>query len=456
MHESLATDLYEATMAASYVRRGMTGRATFSLFTRRLPEQRGFLVAAGLADAVDRLLAFELTGVDVIALADQLGCPRSLFSPLQGMRFTGDVWAVPEGRVVLADEPLLEVTAPLPEAQFVETLVLNAVCYQTLLASKAARCVLAAEGRPVVDFSLRRAHGEEAGLCAARAAAIAGFVATSNVAAALRYGLRATGTMAHSYVQAFPSEEEAFRAFATDFPAAPVFLVDTFDLADGVHAAARVIEELGLADRAAIRIDSGDIERAARTGRAILDEHGLRRVRIVASGGLDEFLIDRCVRRGVPIDVFAVGTRFGVSADAPVLDAAYKLVQVDERLTMKLSPGKATAPGAKQVFRRPHYDDLLGLRGEPVPADGEPLLVPIMRAGRLVSPPDPLAAAQKRCTADLMALPPTARQLRNPVAPTCRWTEGLAAVAAELRAALRSPVAGERPEPSGREEVPAP
>ena len=212
MHESLATDLYEATMAASYVRRGMTGRATFSLFTRRLPEQRGFLVAAGLADAVDRLLAFELTGVDVIALADQLGCPRSLFSPLQGMRFTGDVWAVPEGRVVLADEPLLEVTAPLPEAQFVETLVLNAVCYQTLLASKAARCVLAAEGRPVVDFSLRRAHGEEAGLHAARAAAIAGFVATSNVAAALRYGLRATGTMAHSYVQAFPSEEEAFRA----------------------------------------------------------------------------------------------------------------------------------------------------------------------------------------------------------------------------------------------------
>src|SRR5512144_1124807 len=331
MADNLVTDLYEATMAASYVRRGMTGPATFSLFTRRLPEQRGFLVAAGLADAVDRLLAFELTGVDVIALADQLGCPRSLFSPLQGMRFTGDVWAVPEGRVVLADEPLLEVTAPLPEAQFVETLVLNAVCYQTLLASKAARCVLAAEGRPVVDFSLRRAHGEEAGLRAARAAAIAGFVATSNVAAALRYELRATGTMAHSYVQAFPSEEEAFRAFATDFPAAPVFLVDTFDLVDGVHAAARVIEELGLADRAGIRIDSGDMEDAARTARAILDEHGLRRVRIVASGGLDEFLIDRCIRREVPIDVFAVGTRFGVSADAPVLDAAYKLVQVGDR-----------------------------------------------------------------------------------------------------------------------------
>ncbi len=241
----LVTDLSELTLAAGYLRRGMVAPATFSLFVRRLPPDRGFLVAAGLEEAVARALDFAVTGEDVAWLR-HLGWPPELAGRLAGLRFTGSVRAVPEGAVVLADEPLLEVTGPLPEAQLLETVLLNAVTYRTVLATKATRCVLAARGRPVVDFSLRRAHGVEAGLAAAWAGAVAGFAATSDVAAAQLYGLVPTGTMAHSFVQAFPDEPAAFTAFAEDFPAAPTFLVDTYDTARGVGAAIEVILARGL------------------------------------------------------------------------------------------------------------------------------------------------------------------------------------------------------------------
>ncbi|MGY1735053.1 nicotinate phosphoribosyltransferase [Geodermatophilus sp. SYSU D00684] len=412
----LVTDLYELTMAAGYLRRRMTATATFRLFVRRLPPGRGFLVAAGVEDAVARLLGFEVTGEDVDWLRGR-GWPPELAGPLQGLRFTGDVDAVPEGTVVLAGEPLLEVTAPLPEAQVLETTLLNAVTYQTALTAAAARCVLAARGRPVVDFALRRTHGVEAGLAAARAGAVAGFAATSDVAAAQRYGLAATGTMAHSFVQAFPDERTAFTAFAEDFPAAPTFLVDTYDPVRGLGAAIEVVRQRGLGEVAAVRLDSGDLGAEARRARALLDAAGLPRVRIVVSGGLDAEGIDALERAGAPVDVYAVGTRVGTSADAPLLDSAYKLVEHDGRPVTKLSPGKGYAPGRTQVWRLPDGSGVLTARDEDGPPGGRPLLVPVVRDGLPIEPAGGLAAARRRCAAGLMALPAAARRIDAPRAP---------------------------------------
>jgi nicotinate phosphoribosyltransferase len=432
----LVTDLYELTMAAGYLRRGMRAPATFSLFVRRVPAQRGFLVAAGLEDALDRLLAWEVTAEDTAWLRDTLGWPPELAEPLTGLRFTGDVWAVPEGSVVLADEPLLEVTAPLPEAQLLETTLLNAVTYQTVLAAKAVRCVLAAGGRPVVDFALRRTHGVEAGIAAARAGAIAGFAATSNVAAAQLHRLPATGTMAHSFVQSFPDESAAFTAFAEDFPQTPTFLVDTYDTAGGVRAAIEVIRARGLADRAAVRLDSGDLAAEARLARGLLDAAGLPGARIVVSGGVDEFVIDALVRDGAPVDVFAVGTRVGTAADAPLLDSAYKLVEYDGRPVTKLSAGKGYPPGPKQVWRRPAAPDLLAGRDEAAPPDGRALLWPVVVGGRRTGPAPDLGEARQRCAAEVAALPPEARRISDPVPPRCQVSPALAALHERSRARL--------------------
>jgi nicotinate phosphoribosyltransferase len=431
----LVTDLYELTMATGYLRRGMVGTATFRLFVRRLPAARGFLVAAGLEDAVGRLLELAVAGDDVDWLLRQ-GWPRELAEPLLGLHFTGDVVAVPEGSVVLAGEPLLEVTGPLPEAQLLETVLLNAVTYQTALASAAARCVLAAQGRPVVDFALRRTHGVEAGLAAARAGAIAGFAATSDVAAAQRYGLRATGTMAHSFVQAFPDERTAFEAFAEDFPAAPTFLVDTYDPGRGVEAAIEVIRGRGLADVAAVRLDSGDLAAEARSARARLDAAGLPRVRIVVSGGLDAERIDALVRAGAPVDVFAVGTKVGTSADAPVLDSAYKLVEYDGRPVTKLSPGKGYLPGRTQAWRRADGSGVLTGRDEDGPADAEPLLSEVVRGGVPVRSAGGVEAARRRCSAGVAALPEAARRIVAPEAPVCAPSTRLHALDVATVAAL--------------------
>ncbi|HEX5332255.1 MAG TPA: nicotinate phosphoribosyltransferase [Cellulomonas sp.] len=430
----LVTDLYEVTMVASYVRRGMLAPATFSLFVRRLPPSRGFLVAAGIDEAVDRMAAFEVTDRDVDALTGLLHCPPELLAPLRGLRFAGDVRAVDEGRVVLADEPLLEVTASLPQAQLVETAVLNAVAYQVAVASKAVRCTIAARGTPVVDFGLRRTHGAEAGMAVARATAVAGFAATSNVGAAIAYGLRATGTMAHSYVQAFASEHDAFSAFASEFPSAPTFLVDTYDTPRGIDAAIAVIVDRGLQDVAGIRLDSGDLAAESRAARARLDAAGLTSVKIIVSGGLDENDVDAMRRSGAPVDVFAVGTKIGVVADAPVQDAAYKLVAYEGRPTMKLSPGKAFWPGPKQVWRRAGAPDVVARRDEPGPEAAEPLLSDVVRAGVRVRPASSVADARARLEADLAWLPPEALDITAPRASRAVPSDALSRLAAEVRA----------------------
>ncbi|MFJ1973853.1 nicotinate phosphoribosyltransferase [Streptomyces sp. NPDC087903] len=433
MSDATTTDLYEVTMAMSYLREGMTGPATFSLFVRDLPPERGFLVAAGLESALDHLAGFHIGPEDVHAFASALHRPPRDLQPLLGMGFSGDVRAVPEGRIVLAGEPLLEVTAPLPQAQLAETYVLNQLSHQTAIASKAARCVLAAAGHPVVDFSLRRTHGPQAGFQAARLAAMVGFAGTSNVAAATAVGIPGVGTMAHSFVEAFATEEEAFRAFARAHPGPVTLLVDTYDTETGVHVAARVLRDLDRGPGSAVRLDSGDLGDLAVRARSILDAAALPDVRIIASGGLDEYAVDDLVRSGAPIDTYAVGTRVGVSADAPYLDSAYKLVEYDGRPVMKLSSAKVTAPGRKQVFRRIGYTDVIRLADEQSANDGRPLLETVMRGGRRTGGRPTLEECRKTFTADLDGLPPAARRIRDPIAPRATASERLGALAAGVR-----------------------
>ncbi|HSD48749.1 MAG TPA: nicotinate phosphoribosyltransferase, partial [Actinomycetota bacterium] len=388
----------------------------FSLFVRRLSPNRGFLVAAGLEPCLGFLEDFRFEEEELEHLGSSLGFDDATLEAFRALRFEGDVWAVPEGRIVLADEPLLEITAPIAVAQLVETYLLNVITFQTTIASKAARCVIAADGRDLVDFAFRRTQGVDAAMAVARATAMVGFAATSNVEAGRRFGLPVAGTMAHSYVESFPTERDAFVAFATDFPTRTTFLVDTYDTVNGVRTAIEVIRELGLTERLGIRLDSGDLDSLARRSREALDEAGMRHVRIFASGGLDEMDVDRLVRAGAPIDAFGVGTRVGVSADAPFVDSVYKLVEYDGRPVLKLSAGKATAPGRKQVFRGTG-GDVIALRDEPVPEGHEPLLVPVMEGGRRTGPPRTLATARQLFRADLSRLPEPARRLRDPESP---------------------------------------
>ncbi|KOG09073.1 MULTISPECIES: nicotinate phosphoribosyltransferase [Streptomyces] len=433
MSQVTSTDLYEVTMVLSYLREDMRAPATFSLFVRDLPPGRGFLVAAGLEPALDYLSRFRVGRSDVLEFAEALRRPVEDLEPLHGLSFHGQVRAVPEGRLVLAGEPLLEVTAPLPQAQLVETYLLSLVCHQTAVASKAARCVLAAAGRPLVDFSLRRTHGPEAGMQAARLCALVGFAGTSNVAAATRYGIPASGTMAHSYIETFASEEKAFRAFARTHPGPVTFLVDTYDTDRGVAAAARVLSDLGLGPGCGIRLDSGDLGVLARSARTALDAAGLTDVQIIASGGLDEYAVDTLVRDGAPIDVFAVGTKVGTAADAPYLDAAYKLVEYDGRPVMKLSSAKVTAPAPKQVFRGLGLRDVIGLANEEPPEGTEPLLRTVMRGGLRTDPPDTLAAARARFEADVAALPEAAGRIEGPVPPVPVVSTRLSALTTVVR-----------------------
>ncbi|EFF89599.1 nicotinate phosphoribosyltransferase [Streptomyces sp. e14] len=447
MSDVTTTDLYEVTMALSYLREGMAGPATFSLFVRDLPPGRGFLVSAGLEPALDFLAGFHVTAADVRDFATALGRPPDALDALRDLRFSGEVRAVPEGRVVFAGEPLLEVTAPIAQAQLVETFLLNQVSHQTGVASKAARCVLAAAGRPVIDFSLRRDHGVSAGLQAARVGAVAGFAGTSDVAAAVRWGLRASGTMAHSYIEAFPDEESAFRAFARAHPGPVTFLVDTYDTVRGVETAARVLRDLGLGPGCAVRLDSGDLGALSRRARQVLDEAELPEVDIVASGGLDEYGVDDLVRSGAPVDVYAVGTRVGTSADAPYLDSAYKLVEYDGRPVMKLSSAKVTAPGRKQVHRRPGRADLIALEDEPGPPDAQPLLRTVMRDGRRTGPRDTLGRAHARLVADLAVLPSAARRIRAPEPPAPEMSALLTRTTADLRDRLTARYGARTPAP---------
>lgn len=415
---ALCTDLYEITMAASYLALGIEATATYSLFARRLPPGRAYLIAAGIEEAVRRLGALALGAAALDYLRGTGVVREDALERLGRLRFTGDVWAVREGRAVFADEPILEVQAPIVEAQLVETLLLNAIHYPTVVASKAARCVAAARGKALVDFGLRRAPGVEAGVTAARAAWLCGFDGTSNLLAGARLGIPVSGTVAHSFIEIFPRELDAFRAWARTYPGPATLLVDTYDTLQGVARAVEIAGEMAAEGRtvAAVRLDSGDLLELSREARRMLDEAGLRAVRIVASGGLDERAIAALTSAGAPIDGFGVGTRLGMAADAPVLDMVYKIVEHAGAPCLKLSEGKETLVGPKQVWRRRGPDgrylgDRIAARDEPAPGVGwEPLLEPIIAGGRALPLP-PLAELRAGHRAEMEALPPALLEL---------------------------------------------
>ncbi|MHB1961846.1 MAG: nicotinate phosphoribosyltransferase [Acidimicrobiales bacterium] len=435
MTDALLSDLYGINMAISYLRRAMAAPATFSLFVRQLPPERGYLVAAGVDDCLEHLERFAFDPDDLGYLSS-LGYPDDALDLLGAVRFTGDVWAVPEGSVVLADEPLLEVTAPIAEGQLVETYLLNRVTSSVTLATKASRCVDAAAGRfDLVEFGFRRAQGVDAAVAAARLAVMAGFVGTSNVEAARRFGLRPSGTMAHSYVEAFGDEVDAFTAFAEDIGGPVTFLVDTYDTASGVRRAIEVVDRLGLGETAAVRLDSGDLVALSRQTRQALDDAGLTAVRIFVSGGLDEYRIADLVAAGAPVDAAGVGTRAAVSADAPYVDSAFKLVEYDGRPVVKLSEGKRTLPGPKQVLRRPGGPDVIACRGEAPSGDGRPLLRPVMRGGRRAVAPDDLDTCRRRLQAERAALPSEARAVHHPRPPVAEHSARLRRLTEEVAAA---------------------
>ena len=417
-------------MAASYHASGVEGIASFELFVRSLPADRNFLVAAGLTDVLDALQAWEFDGDAIDYLGTVQAWPDGFLDRLHGLRFSGRLRAVPEGEVVFGEEPLVEVTAPLIEAQLLETLVLNLVGTATMQASKAARIALACAGRSFADFSARRDHGVAAAMSAARSAAIGGAASTSLVEAGRRFALPLSGTMAHAYVMAFADEREAFRSFARTFPDSAVLLLDTWDTVAGAHHVVEVgreLEDEGIRI-AAVRLDSGDLDVLSRKVRSILDDGGLHEVRILASGDLDEHRIAELVSGGAPIDAFGVGTRMGTSADAPSLGVVYKLVEDAAGPKLKLAEGKATLPGRKQVFRCGDHD-VLALVDEGV--DGRPLLGPAVR--------EPLEDIRERCRSSIGALPERVRSLMPAEPPyAVHISPGLDALRARLESEHRS------------------
>ncbi|TAM46649.1 MAG: nicotinate phosphoribosyltransferase [Gammaproteobacteria bacterium] len=414
----LLTDLYQLTMLQAYFEQGMTETAVFEFFVRRLPPNRAFLVAAGLEQALTFLenLRFSDEELDWVRASGRFS--KEFPDELADLRFTGEVHAMSEGTVFFANEPILRVTAPLPEAQLVESRLINILNHQTLVATKAARCRLVAPGKLLVDFGMRRAHGAEAALFAARASFIGGFDGTSNVLASSMYGMPPYGTMAHSFIQAHDTEEAAFEHFGTAQPDNVTLLIDTYDTeaaATKVMQLAPKLKARGVTIRA-VRIDSGDLAAHAKQVRAILDAGGLKDVRIFSSGSLDEYTLADLLGRSAPIDGFGIGTHLDTSADAPYLDCAYKLMEYAGTPRRKRSEGKATWPGRKQVYRR--YDengvmtgDILTIEGDS--QTGDALLRPVMHAGKRVAPAESLADIRARCTAGLQQLPAHLKHLAN-------------------------------------------
>jgi nicotinate phosphoribosyltransferase len=418
-NQTLLTDLYQLTMAQAYFREQRAASATFSLFIRSYPTDRGYFVSAGLQDVLDYLEGFSFDVAAIDFLDSQKILSPDFLNHLAKLRFTGQVWAIPEGRIFFTDEPVIEVTAPIIEAQIVETFIINQIHLQSLIATKAARCVHAAGGRTVVDFALRRTHGIDAGMKVARASYLAGFAGTSNVKAGQRYGIPLVGTMAHSFVSSFEREIDAFRAYAATFPDNAILLIDTYDTSAGAKNAVQVGREMARRGQKllGVRLDSGDMAALSVEVRRILDAAGLREVKIIGSGGLDEFELAQLTAANAPFDSYGVGTKMGVSADQPSSDIAYKLVEYDDRPVLKLSTGKSSWPGRKQLFRGQDnhgqaQGDIIGLRDEELP--GERLLTKVMHDGKRIAGYPSLPELREIFVREFAALPESVRALRQP------------------------------------------
>jgi len=434
---ALLTDLYQLNMMQAYLEGGETKTAVFELFVRKLPAQRGFVIAAGLEQVLDFLenLRFSADEIDWLAKSGRFS--KQLIDYLAAFRFTGDVHAMPEGTIFFADEPILRVTAPLPQAQLVETRLMNDLQYQSMVAAKAARMVLAAPGKLLVDFGLRRAHGGEAGLLAARASYIAGFAGTATVLAEKLYGIPIFGTMAHSFIEVHDDESVAFENFARARRENLTLLIDTYDTetaARKVVALAPKLKAAGITVRA-VRIDSGDLAALSKKVRRILDDGGLADVNIFVSGGLDEDKLSELIQCGAPIAGYGIGTSLVTSQDAPTLDCAYKLQEYAGLPRRKRSPGKATLPGRKQVWRRfgPNgrmIGDVLALENDRQP--GEPLIRQVMQAGRRLAASPTLAEIRARAARDLERLPEGLRRLTPGTSYPVEVADALVRLAAEV------------------------
>jgi nicotinate phosphoribosyltransferase len=433
----LLTDLYQLNMIEAYLARGETRTAVFELFVRKLPRRRGFLMAAGLEQALEFLEGLRFSSDEIGWLKSTGRFNARTLAYLSDLRFTGNVHAMPEGTIFFANEPILRVTAPLPEAQLVETRLINLVHFQSLIASKAARMVLDAPGKQLVDFGLRRAHGAEAGLLAARASYIAGFTGTATVLAAKLFDIPVFGTMAHSYIQAHDSETVAFERFAHTRPEGLVFLIDTYD----TEAAARKVVALAPRLKAAgisvsgVRLDSGDLIALSKSVRRILDEGGLADVTIFASGGLDEDQLMAMAKANAPIDGFGIGTSLTTSSDAPALDCAYKLQEYAGLPRRKRASGKATLPGRKQVWRRYGPDGRMAgdtLSVENDDQDGNALIHRVMQAGKRVLPAPTLDEIRKHAARELQRLPASLRELEPSTTYPVQVGETLVDIAAEF------------------------
>jgi nicotinate phosphoribosyltransferase len=436
---AMLTDLYELTMLQSYFTHRMNSIAVFDLFVRRLPPTRNYLVACGLEDVLHYLETFSFSAAHIAYLKSLNRFSDAFLQHLSALRFTGDVYAVPEGTIVFGDEPILQVAAPLPQAQIIETFLINQIHLQSMAASKAARVVSAAQGRPVIDYGLRRIHGTDAGLKSARAFYIAGVDGTSNTLAGKLYGIPVSGTMAHSFVQAHDTEYDAFRHFVEDFPEGTL-LVDTYNTIEGVEKVVRLARELGSDFKVrAVRLDSGDLAALAKQARRILDDAGLQNVQIFASSSLDEYAIDELLRADAPIDAFGVGTQMGTSSDRPFLDVAYKLVEYAGVPRLKLSTGKKLLPGRKQVFRKfengTAIEDVLASFGESLP--GTPLLKPFMLGGQRTEPAPSLDESRSICRQSTAGLPEHLHSLQTADEPyPVKISPHLSALEAEYRARL--------------------
>lgn len=440
---TLLTDLYQLTMAHAYFRERRMGTASFSLFIRSYPPNRGYFVSAGLKDLLDYLqaLSFDTEALDY--LASQKLFSEDFLHYLGDLKFTGDVWAIPEGRIFFTDEPIVEISAPIIEAQIIETFVINQIHLQSLIATKAARCVHAAAGRPLVDFALRRTHGADAGMKVARASYLAGFAGTSNVRAGQHYGIPLVGTMAHSFIMSFEHEIDAFRAYVSSFPNNSILLIDTYDTLTGAKNAAQVAKEMAGRGQKLIgvRIDSGDLPEQARAVRMILDAAHLREVKIIGSSGLDEFDLAEFSAANVPFDSYGVGTKMGMSADAPWTDMSYKLVEYHDRPVLKRSAGKVSWPGRKQVFRVRDNDgnfsrDVIGQRDESLA--GEALLNEYMHAGKIRGYYPSLLESRKVLAADFAALSPDVKAIRDPARYAVEFSPNLQTLREEVEQRVAS------------------